>query len=43
MIIPTTDEVIAMHDKLIMATGGSSGLHDIVAWVNSHIGVFITR
>jgi len=29
MIILTTDEVIVMHDKLIMATGGSSGLCDM--------------
>ena len=29
MIVLTTDEVIAMHDKLIMATGGSPGIRDM--------------
>jgi len=29
MIIPTTDEVIKMHEKLTVATGGSPGIRDI--------------
>jgi len=29
MIIPTTDEIIEIHKKLTLATGGSSGLRSI--------------
>lgn len=29
MIIPTTDEVIIMHEKLIAKTGGLNGIRDM--------------
>jgi len=42
MIILTSDEVIILHEKLITATGGSSGIRDVGLLESAVLGCYQT-